>query len=192
VGKGEELSVASQSRSSRSSEPARSERQDDGPDRSGRDEQQVRVFVENMAMFLSDWGFPRMPARVLITLMAADEDRLTAGELAQRLDVSAAAISGAVRYLQQLQLVERTPVPGSRSDAYEVPRNSWYAASIVKGGLYRKLADLSDQGVAAVGESGAGAQRIAEMRDFFLYLDREVGALLKGWLADRAERDARQ
>ena len=163
-----------------------SEPKQDGPGRRGRDEEKVRVFVENMALFLADWGFPRMPARVLMTLMAADEDRLTAGELAQRLGVSAAAISGAVRYLQQLQLVVRTAVPGSRSDAYEVPENSWYAAAIVKGGLYRKLADLSDQGVQAMGGAGSGTARVAEMRDFFLFLDREVGALLQRWLDGRA------
>jgi hypothetical protein len=152
-----------------------------------RDEEQVRVFVENMAMFLGDWGFPRMAGRVLMTLMAADEGRLTAGELAQRLGVSAAAISGAVRYLQQLQLVARTPVPGSRSDVYEVPEGSWFAAAIVKGGLYGKLAELSDLGVTAVGgeEAGVGARRIAEMRDFFRFLDREIGTLLEQWLAQR-------
>ena len=44
------------------------------PQPSPRDEAQVRLFVENMAMFLADWGFPRMAARVLMVLMAADED----------------------------------------------------------------------------------------------------------------------
>ena len=154
-----------------------------------RDEAEVRRFVENMAMFLADWGFPRMAARVLMVLMAADEERLTAGELAERLEVSAAAISGAVRYLQQLGLVVRTPVAGSRSDAYEVPENSWYASAIVKGGLYRRLADLSDQGVKAVGDQGAGLHRVTEMRDFFLFLDREVGRLLEQWNAERDGRD---
>ena len=153
-----------------------------------RNEEQVRSFVEQMAMFLADWGFPRMAARVLMVLMAADEERLTAGELAERLAVSPAAISGAVRYLQQLQLISRTPVPGSRSDAYEVPGNPWYAASIVKGGLYRRLADLSDQGVKALGDGGTGAERIAEMRDFFLFLDHEVGQLLERWVAVRDAR----
>ena len=150
-----------------------------------RDEAEVRRFVENMAMFLADWGFPRMAARVLMVLMAAEEERLTAGELAERLEVSAAAISGAVRYLQQLGLIVRTPVPGSRSDAYEVPENSWYASAIVKGGLYRRLADLSEQGVQAVGDQGAGVRRVTEMRDFFNFLDREVGRLLEQWNAER-------
>ena len=155
-----------------------------------RDEERVRSFVEQMAMFLTDWGFPRMPARVLMALMAADEERLTAGELAERLAVSPAAISGAVRYLQQLQLVVRVPVPGSRSDAYEVPRNAWYTAAIVKGGLYKRLADLSDEGAKAAGGRGRGAERLAEMRDFFVFLDDEVGNLLDRWVAERDKRRA--
>ena len=155
-----------------------------------RDEERVRSFVEQMAMFLTDWGFPRMPARVLMALMAADEERLTAGELAERLAVSPAAISGAVRYLQQLQLVVRVPVPGSRSDAYEVPRNAWYTAAIVKGGVYKRLADLSDEGAKAAGERGPGAERLAEMRDFFNFLDDEVGLLLDRWVQERDKRRA--
>ena len=155
-----------------------------------RDEEQVRVFVENMAMFLGDWGFPRMAGRVLMTLTAADEGRLTAGELANRLGVSAAAISGAVRYLQQIHLIERVPVPGARSDAYEVPRNAWYTAAIVKGGVYKRLADLSDQGAKAAGERGPGAERLAEMRDFFNFLDDEVGLLLNRWVRERDRRRA--
>ena len=65
-----------------------------------RDEEGVRLFVERMAMTWADLGFPRMPARILITLLAADEPALTAAELGERLEVSPAAISGAVRYLQ--------------------------------------------------------------------------------------------
>jgi DNA-binding transcriptional regulator GbsR (MarR family) len=155
-----------------------------------RNEERVRSFVEQMAMVLADWGFPRMTARVLIVLMSADEERLTAGELAERLAVSPAAISGAVRYLQQFQLIERVPVPGSRSDAYEVPLNAWYTAAIVKGGLYKRLADLSDEGVKALGGDGAGAERIGEMRDFFLFLDDEVGLLLDRWVQERDRRRA--
>ena len=150
-----------------------------------RDEEQVRSFVEQMAMFLTDWGFPRMPARVLMGLMAADEERLTAGELAKRLAVSPAAISGAVRYLQQLRLITRTSVPGSRSDAYAVPNNAWYTAAIAKGGLYQRLADLSEEGVKALGGDGPAAERITEMRDFFQFLNDEAGQLLERWMQER-------
>src|SRR6266540_3861367 len=56
-----------------------------------RDEEGVRRFVERLAMMLTEWGFPRMPARVLGSMMTADEDSLTAADLAERLGVIAAA-----------------------------------------------------------------------------------------------------
>src|SRR6266511_435432 len=72
-----------------------------------RDEEGVRRFVERLAMMLTEWGFPRMPARVLGSMMTADEDSLTAADLAERLGVSAAAISGAVRYLTHIGMISR-------------------------------------------------------------------------------------
>ena len=41
----------------------------------------------------------RMPARAFAAILAADDGRRTAAELAELLEVSPAAVSGAVRYL---------------------------------------------------------------------------------------------
>src|SRR5437667_6642501 len=95
-----------------------------------RDEEAVRRFVEHLAMTLYDLGFPRMPARVLCTLMVAEDGAMTAGQIGEWLGVSAAAVSGAVRYLVQVGMVQREPTPGSRSDRYRAMGNTWYMASI--------------------------------------------------------------
>jgi hypothetical protein len=160
--------------------------------RGRRDEAAVRRFVEHLAMTLADWGFPRMPARVLVTLMSADEDGLTAAELAERLGASPAAISGAVRYLLHIGILAREPVPGSRRDRYRLPDDPWYEASTAKGPLFRTVADLADDGVAALGgpATPSGA-RVAEMRDFFLFVQAELGGLLQKWEAAKAAGHAR-
>jgi predicted transcriptional regulator len=159
--------------------------------RGQRDEEGVRRFVEHLAMMLTEWGFPRMPARVLGSMMTADEGSLTAADLAERLDVSAAAISGAVRYLTRIGLINRVPVRGSRRDAYSLPENPWYQTSVLEGELLKALAALSDEGVAAVGgaDTPAGA-KIAEMRDFYLFLEGELPLLLDKWRQQRATRRA--
>ena len=161
--------------------------------RGRRDEEAVRRFVEHMAMTLADWGFPRMPARVLVALMSADEDGLTAAELAERLGVSPAAISGAVRYLLHIGILAREPVPGSRRDRYRLPDDAWYEASTAKGHLFKTVADLADEGVAALGgpATPSGA-RVTEMRDFFLFVQSELGALLERWEAAKAAERARR
>ncbi|WP_020580183.1 GbsR/MarR family transcriptional regulator [Actinopolymorpha alba] len=152
-----------------------------------RDDEEVRRVVEHMAMTFATWGFPRMPARVLLTLMAADEDSLTAGELSERLGVSAAAISGAVRYLTHLGIIVREPVPGSRRDRYRLPDDVWYESSLTKTGLYKGFADLADDAVKALGGTDSpGGQRMGEMRDYFLFVNKEVVQLLDKWRATRA------
>ncbi|HEX7535572.1 MAG TPA: helix-turn-helix domain-containing protein [Dermatophilaceae bacterium] len=47
-------------------------------------------------------GFARMPARVLMLLMATEEPGLTAADLAAGLQVSPAAVSNVVRYLGEV------------------------------------------------------------------------------------------
>ena|SRR5215475_4626288 len=152
-----------------------------------RDEIAVRRFVEHMAMTLADWGFPRMPARVLMTLMAADEPFLSATDLCERLDVSPAAVSGAMRYLTQIGLVVREPVAGSRRDHYRLPDDPWYSGTATKGPLMATVAAIAAEGTAALGgEDTPAGRRTAEMRDFFVFIQKEMDGLLERWEAQRS------
>jgi DNA-binding transcriptional regulator GbsR (MarR family) len=152
-----------------------------------RDEAAMRNFVEQMARTLADWGLPRMAARVLFVMMSADEQSLTAGELAQRLGVSPAAISGAVRYLIQINMVGREPVPGSRRDRYRLVDDSWYEVTVAKMTLIKTIAAAAEQGVAAAGGPGtpAGA-RLAGMRDFYLFVQEALPGRLDQWAQRKA------
>src|SRR3984893_18796668 len=78
-------------------------------------------YIERFAAVLVAAGFPAMPARVFAALQVAESGRLSAAELAERLRVSPAAVSGAVRYLIQIGLVHKERVPGSRRDYYRIP-----------------------------------------------------------------------
>jgi DNA-binding transcriptional regulator GbsR (MarR family) len=157
------------------------------PPRLQRDEPAMRNFVEQMARTLADWGLPRMAARVLFVMMSADEQALTASELAQRLGVSPAAISGAVRYLIQINMVAREPVPGSRRDRYRLVDDSWYEVTLAKMTLIKTIAEAAEQGVAAAGGPGtpAGA-RLAGMRDFYVFVQEAMPGLLDRWAKRKA------
>jgi predicted transcriptional regulator len=147
-----------------------------------RDEQAMREIVERLGRLLADWGLPRMAARVLFVLMTADEPFLTAGELAERLGVSPAAISGAVRYLTQIHMVARDVVAGSRRDRYRLVDDSWYEVTLEKMTLITTLADIAREGVDAAGgpATPAGA-RLAGMRDFYDFVQEELPELLRRW-----------
>jgi DNA-binding transcriptional regulator GbsR (MarR family) len=153
-----------------------------------RDDGAVARFVERFAANLEESGFARMPARVFVALLATDSGSLTAAELAQRLQASPAAISGAVRYLAQLSLIAREREPGSRRDRYRVYDDTWYEATARRERLLMRWEETVREGVEVLGADSAAGARMAETLAFFEFLRREMPAVLERW---REERDAR-
>lgn len=150
-----------------------------------RDEAKLGDYAERAAALLTGAGFPRMPSRVLLTLTVS-EGGLTAAQLAERLEVSAAAISGAVRYLQSMAMVRRVSQPGSRRDVYELIDNPWYSAGMNEDRFYGAMISVADGIPEAAGGLGTevGA-RVVEMVDFLQFIKRRLPELLVEWKESR-------
>lgn len=154
----------------------------------GRDEEAVRRFIENFAVLMAESGMQRMAARVFLAVLCTDGGRLTAGELAETLQVSPAAISGALRYLGQVGLVVREREPGSRRDHYRVYDDLWYEAALQRDSMLAQWEEGFNSGVDAVGPDTPAGRRLAESRDFFAFFRKEIPALIERWRARQAER----
>ena len=102
-------------------------------------------------------GMARMPARVMMALAGSPDDGYTAAELAERLGVSAAAVSGAVRYLQSIRLIDRISRPGHRRDRYELAADAWHGVVSGNAPTYIRLADLME----AIADQNADAEASA-------------------------------
>jgi predicted transcriptional regulator len=153
-----------------------------------RDEAAVTRFVERFAANLEQAGIPRMPARVFVELLAEDSGSLTSAELAERIQASPAAISGAVRYLAQVGLIGRERDPGSRRDRYRVYDDAWYEAVVRRERLLTLWEESARDGVAALGPATTAGARMAETLAFFEFLRREMPGVLERWRAERGVR----
>ncbi|WP_410566952.1 GbsR/MarR family transcriptional regulator [Amycolatopsis sp. cmx-4-61] len=149
---------------------------------------EVGRFVERFAATLTDSGFPRLAARVFATLLASDNGRMTAAELADRLHASTGGVSGAVRYLVQVRLIRTERDPGTRRHAYVVD-GSWYESTVnANPFLDRGEADLRE-GIAALGDSPA-ADRLSETLELIQFLRDETRAMMHRWQERKAARRA--
>jgi len=142
-------------------------------------------FVEDFALLLVDAGVPRMPARVFACVLADDAGALTAGDLAERLQVSPAAISGAVRWLTQMHLLTRAREPGARRDHYRMRDDQWYEATVFKTAALQRFEDVLAEGVALVGADTPAGRRLQETQEFFAFFRAELPALLERFRATR-------
>lgn len=151
-----------------------------------RNEEAVGKFVERFAADLSDNGFPRMPARVFAVLLVNESGQMTAAELAEALQVSPAAISGAVRYLVLIHFVTRAREAGSRRDVVRVSEHNWMHATLNQDQVYARMEATLREGVAVLGADSAAGMRVEETRDFFTYLRKELPLVLRRWQDQRS------
>jgi DNA-binding transcriptional regulator GbsR (MarR family) len=142
-------------------------------------------YVERFASVLVAAGFPGMSARVLAALHVTDSGRLTAAQLREMLQVSPAAVSGAVRYLTGLGLVQKERVPGSRRDHYRMPADVWEEVVRLQGQVLVRWARVLAEGVEVVGPETPAGERMARHAAFFEFANSRYPLLLEGWGGSR-------
>jgi DNA-binding transcriptional regulator GbsR (MarR family) len=156
-----------------------------------RDERAVNRFIESFASALVDAGMPQMPSLVFAALLATDTDGLTATDLAGGLQVSRAAISGAVNYLAQVGLIARERQAGMRSQRYVLKNPTWYEAVARREQVLNQWITTTRDGVQALGPTTPAGQRLAESLAFFEFLSDELRGLLERWQQKRPNQPPR-
>jgi DNA-binding transcriptional regulator GbsR (MarR family) len=147
--------------------------------------------VERFGQALEGSGMPRMPARVFAFVLADDSDRYTAGQLAEGLQVSPAAISGAVRYLVDTGLLIRERAPGRRGDIFRVPDGDiWATITTARKPMIDNFIAAVDDAIALVGVDSPGGKRLVETADFLRFTRADLEDLPRRWAAYREEMEA--
>jgi len=138
-------------------------------------------YIEKFAAVLVLAGFPAMPARVFVALLVTDSGRLSAAELVELLQISPAAVSGAVRYLTGLALIHKERVPGSRREYYRMPADIWHQVFLLRNQVLVRWGALLKEGIDIVGAGSPAGQRLAGHAEFFDFLITEMPALMARW-----------
>lgn len=145
----------------------------------------VREFIEDFALTMEGAGMHRMSARVFAAVLSSEEAGMTARDLADLLQVSPAAVSGAVRQLETMRFLHRRRLPGQRADQYALGNEFWHEAVASKTEVFDALREVLDRGAVAVGDGSAASARLSESSDFFIYLSEEIPKLVEHWKASR-------
>ena len=157
------------------------------------DESAIAGFRERFAQIMVESGMPRMAARVYAALMVTDSGQLSAAELAERLGVGASAISGAVKYLVQVRLVERGREPGSRHDFCRIHEHTWSHFVTQSDPMLVQVQASADEGTALLGLDTPAGRRLDETRRFFAFLREEIKQSMAKWQQlQAAEADQRR
>ena len=60
-----------------------------------------------------------------------------------------------------------------------------------QNGVAQAIFEVAEEGIDAAGQDSLAALRLAEMRDFYSYMFRELPALIERWQAERRQQGTR-
>jgi DNA-binding transcriptional regulator GbsR (MarR family) len=155
-----------------------------------RDDEAAQRYAEQFGNLLAETGWPRMAARVFAAILGSEPGRMTAAELSEQLQASPAAISGAVRYLEQMRLASRERDPGSRRDVYVVQDDFWYQSMMRQDRFLTRWEDSVRLMIEAAGEGTDTDRRLRGTLGFLKFIQEEVDGLSDRWIKRKAEIDA--
>ena len=142
--------------------------------------------AERLALVLIQGGMQKMTARVMSALLFAPTETMTASDIAEALQISPGSVSGAVRTLISVGLIERVPAPGTRKEHFRFRPGAWETLMSAQNTIIDVMREAAEQAIAEAGEDSIPGRRLAEMRDFYDYLWKELPAIIDRWRAQRS------
>ncbi|MEU6773998.1 helix-turn-helix domain-containing protein [Streptomyces sp. NPDC046759] len=139
----------------------------------GRDAEAVRAYEETFTTVLMASGMSKMMSRVLACLCISDTGSLTASELVQRLQVSAASVSKAIAFLESQGLVRRER-DERRRERYVVDDDIWYQSMMASARSTAQLVDVARQGVGVLGPGTPAAARLENIARFLDFVSESI------------------
>jgi len=145
--------------------------------------EEVSQYVERFAGVMANSGVPTMSARVMGRMLVSPNGTMTAAELAETLQISQPAVSGAVRQLIQMSFISRERVPGSRKDHYRIREDVFAAILERRNQALTEWAASSSYGADLFGPDTVVGRRLAEAADFFTFVHADLEQTMKEWRA---------
>jgi len=146
----------------------------------------VHRFVDRLGGALASSGMALQPSRAFAALLATESGRLTAAELADVLEISPSAVSGAVGALEQLGWIRRERPRGSRRDVYIVAEDAWHDVMLRTDQIYAPITAALAEGVGSIDGRPQARARIALSLEFLRFVSGEMAGIVERWERHRA------
>ncbi len=137
-------------------------------------------YAEDFGLLFEGFGLPRMVGRVLGVLLTSGERDLSAEQLAQALQASRGSISSATRTLTGMGLVQRRTRPGERRDYFRIKPGAWDELMRRELETLSSFREMAERGLA-LADSDTARRNLEEMREFYVYWEKGLPALLERW-----------
>ncbi|SHK05252.1 DNA-binding transcriptional regulator GbsR, MarR family [Nocardiopsis flavescens] len=147
-------------------------------------------FIRRFAEHWHAQGGPRSEGRILGYLLVADDEAVSAEQIAEGAGVSRGSVSQSVRRLRKAGFVDLVETPGERTRRVTVDEDVWGGFLRGERAYLQRQRSLAADALERLPGLGPHARaRLRNMYDYMTWLDGHHDALLARWEEYKAARE---
>jgi DNA-binding transcriptional regulator GbsR (MarR family) len=145
-----------------------------------------KEIIERIGVFYEKKGLQPVVGRIMGLLLVAEPAEATFEEIQEELQISKSAVSTALTFLQAKETVEYTTKPGERKRYFKLRMRDWKSELKKEFDEVLNMEDLIDEIIELKeNKKSEFCCRLSEMKDFFVFMRKELPLLLQKFEASR-------
>jgi DNA-binding transcriptional regulator GbsR (MarR family) len=149
-----------------------------------------KQFIEKIALEFEFFGIPRMGGRILGWLTVCDPPHQTGDQISEAIGCSKSSVSSMTQLLLQRDMIERVGIPKDRKIYYKSNRYWWADVLRIRVVGVKRMREITENAFKKFGRENEDVKfKLAEMLDYYRFLDRELPLMWSHWLAKYSRRN---
>ncbi|PRX97654.1 GbsR/MarR family transcriptional regulator [Allonocardiopsis opalescens] len=134
------------------------------------DDERLREWAEQVAMYLARDGVPPIAGRILGRLMVCDPPEQSAAQLSAAIGASRASLTMNLRLLTGMGFLTWRTRPGDRTMYYRMADDAWQAVVRKQIAGIAAFLDVTRQGLDLLGPESDRAARVRQAHDTYAWM----------------------
>ncbi len=142
-------------------------------------------YIEEFGLMFEQMGITRMAGRVFGYLIVCDEDAVSFSQIKDALQASKGSISGTMKQLQQIGMVEAVSLPGDRKTYFRI--SEMQISDILKSRIkqFTAFAELLERGSRIKNREDNTSIWVTEASVFYNWVGDQMNEIIHQWENDK-------
>ena len=142
-------------------------------------------YIEEFGLMFDQMGITRMAGRVFGYLIVCDKDAVSFSQIKDALQASKGSISGTMKQLQQIGMVEAVSLPGDRKTYFRISKMQ--IGDILKSRIkqFTAFAELLESGNRIKERDDDTSKWLTEASVFYNWVGDQMNEIISQWENDK-------
>jgi len=145
------------------------------------------TYIEETGLLFEKLGMTRMAGRIFGYLIVSDEEQASFDQIRKALQASKGSISGTVKQLLQIDMVEAVSLPGDRKTYYRIGKMKIGDILRSRMGQFTAFADALAKGEELKSNKDDTSDWLIEASTFYRWVGGQLEDIINKWEEEKEE-----